>query len=79
MKNGDLLIVFSVQGTGGSLTGPDPKNRAGDQDSGSPRRSVSSGFQVPGEMGHCRARKDPFGQLPAVFFLQNVLQLHQQR
>jgi len=25
-KNGDLLIIFSVQGPGGSLTGPDPEN-----------------------------------------------------
>jgi hypothetical protein len=26
-----LSIVFSVQGTGGSPTGPDPENRVGDQ------------------------------------------------
>jgi hypothetical protein len=31
-KNGDLSIVSSVQGTGGSPTGPDPENRVGDQD-----------------------------------------------
>jgi len=36
-KNGDLSIVFSVQGTGGSPTGTDPENRVGDQDIGSPR------------------------------------------
>jgi len=36
--------------------GPDPENRVGDQDTGSPRRSLSSGLQVPGEPGHCRAR-----------------------
>jgi len=47
---------FSVQGTGGSPTGPDPENRVGDQDIGSPGRPVSSGFQVPGEPGYCRAR-----------------------
>jgi hypothetical protein len=40
---------FSVQGTGGSPTGPVPENRAGDQDTGSPGRPVSSGLQVPGE------------------------------
>ena len=56
MKNGDLSIVFSVQGTGGSPMGPDPENRVGDQDIGSPGRPVSSGLQVPGEPGHCRAR-----------------------
>jgi len=41
MKN-ELSIVFSVQGTGGSPTGPDPENRVGDQDIGNPGRPVSS-------------------------------------
>ena len=36
--------------------GPDPENRVGDQDTGSPGRPVSSGLLVPGEPGHCRAR-----------------------
>ena len=45
------LNCFSVQGTGGSPTGPDPENRVGDQDTGSPGR-----LQVPGEPGHYRAR-----------------------
>jgi len=54
-KNGDLSIVFSVQGTG-SPTGPDPENRVDDQDIGSPGRPVSSGLQVPGEPGFCHAR-----------------------
>ena len=49
-------LFFSVQGTGGSPTGPDPVNRVGDQDVRSPRRPVSFGLQVPGEPGHCRAR-----------------------
>ena len=53
------LLFFSVQGTGGSQTGPDPENRVGDQDTGSPDRSVSSEFQVPGELAHCRARTRP--------------------
>jgi hypothetical protein len=44
-----LSIVFSVQGTGGSPKGPDPENRVGDRDTGSPGRSFSSGLQVPGE------------------------------
>jgi hypothetical protein len=44
-----LSIVFSVQGTDGSPTGPDPENRMGDQDNGNPGRPVSSGLQVPGE------------------------------
>jgi hypothetical protein len=44
-----LSTVFSVQGTGGSPTGPDPEYRVGDQDIGSPSRPVSSGLQVPGK------------------------------
>jgi len=59
-KNGNLSIVFPVQGTGASPTGPDPENRVGDQDIGSPGRPVSSGLQVPGELGHCHARTRPF-------------------
>ena len=58
-KNGDLSIVFSVQGIGGSPMGPDPENRAGDQDTESPGRPVSSRMQVPSEQGHCRARTRP--------------------
>ena len=49
----------SVHGTSGSPTGPDPENRVDDQDTGSPGRPVSSGLQVPGELGHCRARTRP--------------------
>ena len=60
MKNGNLSIVLSVQGTGGSPTGPDPENRVGDQDTGSPSRPVSSGLQVPGELGHCHAIRPPW-------------------
>jgi hypothetical protein len=44
-----LSIVFSVQGTGVSPTGPDPENRLGNQDTGSPGRPFSSGFHVPRE------------------------------
>jgi hypothetical protein len=39
-----LSIVFLVQGTGGSPTGPDPESRVGDQVIGSPGRPVSSGL-----------------------------------
>ena len=58
-KNGDLSIVFSVQGTDGSPTGPDPEIRVGDQDIESPGSPVSSGLQVPSELRHCRARTRP--------------------
>ena len=52
-------LFFSVQGTCGSPMGPDPENRVDDQDTGRPGRPVSSGLQVPGEPGHCRARTRP--------------------
>ena len=47
-------LFFSVQETSGSPTEPDPENRVGDQDTGSPGRPGSSGLQVPG-----RARTRP--------------------
>ena len=79
MKNGDLSIALSVQGTGGSPTGPDPENRVGDQDTGSPGRPFSSGLQVPGEPEHCRARIRPAWWNSRGVFPSKVLQLHQQR
>ena len=51
-KMATFQLFFSVGGTGGSPTGPDPENRVDGQDTGSPDRSVSSGLQVPGESGH---------------------------
>ena len=78
-KNGDISLVFSFQGTGGSPTGPDPENRADDQDTGSPGRPVSSGLQVPVESGQSRARRRPPSWSSRGVFLHNVLQLHQQR
>ena len=53
------MISASVQGTGDRQTGPDPENRVGDQDIGSPGRPFSSELQVSGEPGHCRARTRP--------------------
>ena len=67
-KNSDVSNGFSVQGTGGSPTGPDPENRVGDQDTGSSGRAVSSGLQVPGEPGHCRVEtRHSCGLLRGVF------------
>jgi len=70
---------FLVQGTGGSPTRPDPEKMVGDQDTGSPGRPISSGLQVPGKWGIVVQKQDPLDDLPVAFFLQNVLQLHQQR
>ena len=52
----NFQLFFSVQGTGVIPTGPDPENRVDDQDTGSQGRPVSSGLQVPGELGHFRVR-----------------------
>ena len=51
----NFKLFLSVQETGGSPTGPDPENRVGDQDTGSPGKPPSSRLQVPGEQGYCRA------------------------
>jgi len=58
-KMATFQLFFSVQGTGGIPTGPDPENMVGDPDNGNPGRPVSSGLQVPGEPGRCRARTVP--------------------
>ena len=50
---------FSVHGIGGSQTEPDPENRMGVQETGSPVRPVSSGLKVPGETGYFHARTRP--------------------
>jgi len=68
-----------VQGTGGSPAGPDPENRVGAQDIGSPGRPVSSCRMCPVSWGIVMQEQDRLGELPAAIFLQNVLQLHQQR
>ena len=59
--------VFSVQGTGGNATGPDPENRVGNQDTGSPGRSVSSGLQLPGVPGQSCKNKTPLVTFPRCF------------
>jgi len=59
--------------------GPDPENRVGDQDTGSPGRRFLPGSKCPVSRGIVVQEQDPLGELPAAFFLQNILQLHQQR
>jgi hypothetical protein len=43
----DIKLFFSVQGTRGSQTGPNPENRLGDADIESPGRPVFIGFKCP--------------------------------
>ena len=70
---------FLVRGTGSVPTGPDPEKRVSDQDIRSPGRPGSSGLQVPGEPDFVIQEQVHLGEFPLAFFLQNVLQLHQQR
>ena len=74
----NFQFFFSVQRTGGSPMWPDPENRVGDQDTGSPGRPVSSGLQVSCGPGHCRAKTRPPWRSYIGVFLSNVLQLYQQ-
>jgi len=73
------LFSFSVQGTGGSPTGPDPENSVGDQDIGRPGGPVSSGCKCPVSRGIVVQEQDRLGGFPAAVSIQNVIQLHQQR
>jgi hypothetical protein len=70
-ENGDLSIVFSVQGTGGSQTGPDPENRVGYQDVGSPGRPVLLGCKCQVSQGIVVQEQDPLGNLPHVQIFMN--------
>ena len=79
MKNGDLSTVFSVQGIGGSLTGPDLENRVGDQTLEAQTGQFLLGCKCTVNRGTVVQEQDPLGDIPVAFFLQNVLQLHQQR
>ena len=59
--------------------GPYLENRVGNQSIGNTGRPLSSGLQVPESRGIVVQEQEPLDDLPAAFFLQNVLQLHQQR
>ena len=80
--SGQILRPFnclSVQGTGGSPTGPVPENRVCEQDIGGSDRPVSSGCKYPVRRGIVVHGQDLLRDLRAVFFFQNILQLNQQR
>jgi len=71
-----LFNCFSVQGTGGSPTGPDAENRVGDQDIGTQVGQFLLGCKCPLSRGIVVQEQDLRGDVPAALFLQNVLQLH---
>ena len=59
--------------------GPDPENRVGDRDMEVQVGQFLLGYKRPVSRGIVVQEQDLLGDLPAAFFLQNVLQLHQQR
>ena len=59
--------------------GPDPENRVGDQDLEAQVGQFLLGCKCPVSRDFVVQEQDPFGDSPAAFFLQNVLQLYQQR
>jgi len=77
-KNEEFPILFSVKGRDISPNGPDPVNMVYDQYIGSPVTPVSSGLQVHGDPGNCRARTRYLNEIPVTFFLQTIPQLHLQ-
>jgi len=62
----NFQLFFSVQGTGGSSTGPDPENRVGDQDIGSPGRLFLLGCKCPVSRGN--VVQDPLVTFPRPAF-----------
>jgi len=55
---------LSVQGTGGSPTGPDPENRVDDQDTGIPGRPVLLGYKCPVSRDIAVQEQNPLGDIP---------------
>jgi len=72
-------LFFSVQGTDGSPTGPDPKKGCVIKTLETQAGQFLLGCKCPVSRGIVVQEQDTLGDLPAVIFLQNALQLHQQR
>ena len=79
MKNGDLSIDFSVQGTGGSLTGQIRRIGWVIKTLEAQVGQFLVGCKCLVTEGIVMEEQDPLGDLPVAFFVENVLQLHQQR
>ena len=75
----NFQLFFSVQGTDGSQTGPDPENRVGVKTVEAQVGQFLLGCKCVVSGGIVVREQEPFGDLPAPFFLQNILQLHQHR
>jgi len=75
----NFQLFFSVQGRGGSPTGPDPENRGVIKTLEAQLGQFLLDFRIPVSPGIVVQEQDFLGYLPEAFFLQNVLQLHQKR
>jgi len=75
----NFQLFFSVQGTGGSPTRPDPDNRVGDKTLEAQVGQFLLGCKCPVSRDIVVQEQDPLGEFPAAFFVQNVLHLQQQR
>jgi len=71
-------LFFSVQGKGGSPTGPDPENRMVIKTLKAQVGQFLLGCKCPVSRGNVQ-EQEPLGDLPAAVFLQNVLRLHRQK
>jgi len=79
-KMATFQLFFSVQETSSSPTGPDPENRVGDQETLEAQAGqFLLGCRCPVSRGIVVQEQDTVGDLPAAFFLQNILHWHQQR
>jgi len=76
-KMAKFQFFFSVQGTGGSPTGPDLVNRVVIKTLEAQVGQFLLYCKCPVSRGIVVQEQDLLGELPAAFFLQNVLKLHQ--
>jgi len=73
------MVFFSVQGTGGSPTGPVRRIGWVIKTLEAQVGQFLLGCKCPVSWGIVVQGQDPLGELSVLFFLQNGLQLHQQR
>ena len=66
-KNGDFSIFFSVQGTGGSPKGSDPKNRGAMKTLEAQVGQFLLGCKCPVSRGIVVQEQDPLGDFPAAW------------
>jgi len=78
-KMANFQFLLLVRGTGGRPTGPDTENRVGDQILEAQVGQFLLGCKCLVSRAIFVQEQDPFGEIPAAFFLKNFLQLHQRR